>query len=228
MAEFKRYAVFALPEGAWADWATAWLGWDAVAGRAVPHPALDGLPMEISDLTATPRRYGLHATLKPPFRLADGRSAQALTTAFKAFCAARGAPRLSGLDLRQMGGFLALMPTGDAAALDLLAADIVARFDRFRAPPTQAELARRRARRLSPTQEAMLTQWGYPFVMDEFRFHITLTGKLPPAIAERCAAVLDRHLTPLLPRPYTLAALGLCGEDAAGRFHLLHRAALAG
>ena len=34
---------------------------------------------------------------------------------------------------------------------------------------------------LTDRQEALLTQWGYPYVMEEFRFHITLTGALDPA-----------------------------------------------
>jgi len=97
-----------------------------------------------------------------------------------------------------------------------------------RAPPSQAELDRRRARPLSGQQEANLAQWGYPYVMEEFRFHLTLSGQLPDA---DCAAIIDALgplLAPLLPRPFRVQELCLFGEDAKGRFHLLQRHALTG
>jgi hypothetical protein len=39
---------------------------------------------------------------------------------------------------------------------------------------------------------------------------------------------LAAHFAPVLPHPFRIEDLCLFGEDAAGRFHLLHRYALAG
>ena len=63
-----RVAVYYAPEPSDPLWtaACAWLGWDAERGAPVPQPDL----LEIADLTASPRLYGFHATLKPPMRLA--------------------------------------------------------------------------------------------------------------------------------------------------------------
>ena len=133
-----------------------------------------------------------------------------------------------GLALTRLGGFLALTPDGDQAPLADLAARIVRDLDSFRAPPSEAELARRRKPNLSARQQELLTLWGYPYVMEAFRFHITLTGRLPKAQALQTLAVLTPHLAPLLPAPFTITDLTLAGEDDAGLFHALQRFPLTG
>ncbi|TKA95193.1 DUF1045 domain-containing protein, partial [Cereibacter changlensis] len=90
------------------------------------------------------------------------------------------------------------------------------------------EIARRRPERLSPRQRGYLADWGYPYVMEEFRFHLTLTGDLPEAEAAQVEAVLAPVLAPLLPRPFRIGSLCLFGEAADGRFRLLERVALTG
>lgn len=66
--QFRRYGLYYTPRpGALAEFGAAWLGWDPVAGQSMAHPAIDGLPRDISEITASPRKYGLHGTIKPPF-----------------------------------------------------------------------------------------------------------------------------------------------------------------
>lgn len=226
MSNFVRYAVYVLPPpGALADFGAAWLGWDIAAGQPAAHPDVTGV--DVAALTATPRKYGLHATVKPPFRLRDGTTPEALSLALDAFCAARKAVPLDGLDLHRIGGFLALVPRGDIHALNALAADTVRELDAFRAPLTDADLIRRRATRLTPAQDALLMRWGYPYVMDEFRFHITLTGRLGPE-ADDLRARLAPLVAPVLPIPYIIEDLCLVGEADDGRFHLIRRVPLSG
>lgn len=227
MTNFKRFAVYYAPEpGPLADFGAHWLGWDMVAGTHVPHPKIEGL--DVAALTDTPRKYGLHGTVKPPFRLAPGRSLDDLAAGLDAICSRMAPITLDGLELTRLGGFLALTVMGDTTPLNHLAGCIVRDLDGFRAPLNQAELERRRKARLSPRQEELLALWGYPYVMDEFRFHITLTGKMPRAQAEQTHARLSPLIAPLLPRPFAVGALCLVGEDEAGLFHLIHRYALSG
>lgn len=227
MTRFQRYAIYVMPEGKLARLGAAWLGWDALAGTAADHPAVNGLPRPLSEITATPRKYGLHATIKPPFRLAEGATLARLMADLAALCDRLDPVTVDGLTLARLGGFLALVPEGQPDRLNALAAQVVTGLDRHRAPLTEAELARRRAGgRLSPQQEANLAQWGYPHVLDQFRFHITLTGNLPRPEADTVAEVLSPHLSPLLPRPFAIDSLCLMGEDEAGMFHLIHRYAL--
>lgn len=229
MKDFSRYAIYyAPPEGALADFGARWLGWDPSAGARREHPVIASLVRPVAALSETPRKYGLHATLKPPFRLAPGSDHTALRADLAAFAATRAPARAEGLALARLGGFLALVPVGGTAAIGALAASVVSGLDHHRAPAGPAELARRRASGLNPAQEAMLARWGYPFVMDEFRFHITLTGRLSADEAEAVEAALAPVLTPLLPSPFVIGDLCLFGEDEAGMFHLLERFGLSG
>lgn len=229
MDGFRRYAIYYAPrDGAFAGAVASWLGWDPVAGAAVAHPSLDGLPAPVETLTAEPRKYGFHGTIKAPFRLAAGVGRGDLEREV-ARLAARLAPVvMPGLRVAALKGFVALLPEGDEADLLELGAEIVTRLDPLRAALTGAEVAKRRPERLSARQRALLEQWGYPYVMEEFRFHLTLTGNLEEAQTQAVLAVLEHWLAPVLPRPFVIEDLCLFGEDAVGRFHLLSRHALTG
>ena len=170
----QRAAVYYSPPAADPLWAAAahWLGRDAQTGAAVPQPDLP----DIAAITADPRGYGFHATLKPPMRLAGEwreflLAAEALAEGIAPFTL----PRLAVADLH---GFLALRETAPCDALHALSDACVTQLDGFRDPPDEAELARRRKSGLSPEAEANLLRWGYPYVLDTWRFHMTLTRRL--------------------------------------------------
>lgn len=220
----KRYAIYWAPdEGEFATRAAAWLGWDAARGRTVPHPAIDSLPRPLADLTAEPRKYGFHGTIRAPFRLAEGIDEATLLRACNSVAARLRAVAMPGLAPALLDGFLALTPQGHTAALLALAAEVVRATDPLRAALTSDEIARRCPDRLTPRQRDLLMRWGYPYVMEEFQFHLTLTGPLSPAEAPAIREAAAAWLAPVLPRPFTVHALWLFGEDTQGRFHALHR-----
>ena len=193
--------------------AAAWLGRDAWTGAILdrgPVPDFDATALDA--LTAEPRRYGFHATLKPPFRLAEGRSLDVLRTEVAAFCRNTPPARIEALRLERIGAFFALTPDGDAAAVHLLADDVVRAFDDFRALPTPDEIARRRPDRLTARQREYLAAWGYPYVFDQFRFHMTLTGPVPEEHRERMEAVLRERFAAFIGRPLAVDALCLFTE----------------
>lgn len=227
--KFSRFAVyFTLPDGPLDQFGTAWLGWNAKTAERLDPPLVDDLTLPPHEITQTPRKYGFHGTIKPPFRLAEGCDFDGLRDAVKALCANTAPVQLDGLALARLGGFLALVPAGDATPLAQLAAKAVQDLDTFRAPLNDIELAKRRRRSLSPAQEAYLDTWGYPYVLEEFRFHMTLSGSLGAAQAEMVRTALETPLAPLLPKPFKIDALTLCGEDNDGMFHELHRYSLTG
>lgn len=222
MNRMKRFAIYFAPrDGAFADAAASWLGWDLARGCAVVQPEVPGL----AGLTAAPRKYGFHGTIKPPFRLVDGVSAEDLTQAVAELAQHLPPVQLPGLKMVLLEGFLALVPRHDPA-LEALAAKVVQALDRFRAPLTEAEIGRRRPDSLTPRQRALLADYGYPYVMEEFQFHLTLSGRLDTSEAADLQAAAQRHFAGLIPQPFLLQDLCLCGEDCEGRFHLLHRYAL--
>jgi hypothetical protein len=75
---------------------------------------------------------------------------------------------------------------------------------------------------------ANLARWGYPWVFDRFRFHMTLTGALPPAEAAAVLAALGPTLAPLLAQPVPVGAICHFAEGADGRFRVLGRYPLSG
>ncbi len=227
--QYRRYAIYYTPDaGPLAQFGASWLGWDPVAGQTVPHPPTLGLPHSVKTLTDVPRKYGLHGTLKPPFFMAEGQDVDGLHGAISTLALDAAPVWIDALKLQRLGGFVALVPVGDQSDLVNLAARIVMELDAFRAPPSDAELARRRKNPLSPAQEDMLAQWGYPYVLDEFRFHLTLTGALQEAEAEAVLAALHPIVDPLLPVPFLITSLTLLGEDEDGMFHEIQRYALTG
>ncbi|ARC89136.1 DUF1045 domain-containing protein [Rhodovulum sp. MB263] len=229
MEGYRRYAIYYAPdEGALGDFGKAWLGWDAEAGATRAQPRLRGLPRPVEDLTATPRKYGFHATVKAPFRLAEGSDIGILHASVVALSGQLRPVLIEGLRLSLLGGFLALTPRGDTRRLIEMAGNVVKALDGFRAAPTAAELARRDPDRLSTRQRKLLEKWGYPYVMEEYRFHMTLTGPLKAAEAEATRVVLGPVLEPLIDRPIRIRSLCLFGEAKDGRFHNLHRYSLSG
>jgi hypothetical protein len=227
MTQFSRYAIYVMADEDFHHEASRWLGWDCRLGCALEHPSVDGLPDSIAALTQTPRKYGFHGTIKPPFFLADGETQASLQEACATLMPTLPAAKVDELVVRPLGGFVAAVPESPSASLANLAANVVEKLDRFRAPPSSDELEKRRKAGLSPAQDANLLRWGYPYVMDEFRFHMTLSGKRPVPEAENLAVRLGEHFAPVLPKPFDITSLGLLGEDEAGRFHLITSYALA-
>ena len=228
MTRFTRHALFVLPEpGRFAEAAADWLGWDVVTGMARNHPALPGLPRPLHGLTGAARKYGFHATIKAPFRLAPDVCTTDLALGIETLC--KRLARLSlDLEVRSIGSFVAFVPVGDTDRIGRFSATIVAGLDSFRAPLSEDDMARRRPDALTARQQEYLLEWGYPYVMDEFRYHMTLTGsvdadEIGPVIREA-----DSYFDTVLPRPFPVTSLCHCAERRDGRFELVHRYSLPG
>jgi putative phosphonate metabolism protein len=189
---------------------STWLGRNAESGAALPQPTLPGF--DIAELTADPRRYGLHATLKPPFRLA---APYAEVLAAARALAARLAPfDLPPLAVQDLEVFLALRETAPCPALQSLADACVEALDPCRAPPEAVELARRRKAGLSPVQAALLERWGYPYVFGEWHIHVTLTRRLRPEEKAVVLPAVTAHLGEVAAQPRRVASICLFTQAA--------------
>jgi putative phosphonate metabolism protein len=215
MANFLRYAIYYAPEpGSTLDrLGSELLGYDAHRGAALPFPG----GIEFSDwreLTQDPRKYGFHATLKAPMPLAPDKDEDQLRAACAAFAAEpRAIPVIEPIvDL--ISGFIALVPAKPSAALQQLAASCVQAFDPFRAALTEKDRARRNPSKLSPRQVGYLDRWGYPYVFDEFRFHMTLTGRVAPDRAADIVEMLRARLSGVTCEPLPIDRLALFRQDS--------------
>ncbi|MFN4154306.1 MAG: DUF1045 domain-containing protein [Paracoccaceae bacterium] len=225
----KRFAVYFAPRpGVFADATAALLGWDNLSGQPVPQPDLPGLPAPLADLTTDPRKYGFHGTIRAPFRPAESLTADDVTEAVRTLSHQFAPVTCDGLRVKNLQGFLALTPEGDISALTALAAEVVRATNPLRAPLNVGERAKRRPESLTPRQLELLDTWGYPHVMEELQFHLTLTNRLGDDQVGPTARILSAHLAPVLRRPFIIEDLCLFGEDTTGRFHLLHRFPLSG
>lgn len=191
MSQYPRYAIYFVPS---ADselyrFGADLIGYDAYSGQ--PLPFADGIEEEIEgwqQFTADPRKYGFHATLKAPISLVSGRSENELVAAMQEFARTpRVIPVIAPI-VRNISSFIAIVPDGRCPELQQFAEDCVTAFDDFRAPLTAADRERRNVSALTDQQVMHLDRWGYPYVFEEFRFHMTLAGSLP---AERRMAVTD-------------------------------------
>ncbi len=176
-----RYALYYAPEaqsGLW-SFGSSVVGYDAISGTDIGVPDFAGpLASNWRELTSEPRKYGFHATLKAPFYLAQSVDEDALQAALNKFASATKSAAIHGLSVASIGPFIALRPVGDSAALSVLAGEVVRYFEPFRAPLTSADREKRLKSPLTERQTDYLDRFGYPYVHEEFRFHMTLSGPL--------------------------------------------------
>ena len=180
MAEWRRHAIyFAPPARQSARRLRRRLARLGSPPPASPATGLDlpGLPRPRAELVAGPDRYGFHATLKPPFRLADGPRPGGARRRDRRARRPHAPFALEPRPRRPRSASSRCARPRPSPALAALAGACVTALDRFRAPPTPEEIARRRATGLDPVDAANLARWGYPWVLDRFRFHMTLTRR---------------------------------------------------
>ena len=205
--------------------ASIWLGYDLWSGKVVDQsnsPLLDENLTSYSAQTSNPRQYGFHATLKPPFRLKQGESLVELDQALQNFSQQTSAFECEPLSIQQLGQFLSLCPPKPCQKLNKLAEQCVKTFDRFRAPLNQVEIKKRKPEQLSEPQKKYLEQWGYPFVCDEFQFHMTLSDKLRNPELEEISNYLKNRFSTVLGKPLVINQLCLCQQsDNNNRFRII-------
>lgn len=194
-----RYAVYFAParESAWWTFGAGWLGRDEIADQPLPQPCPAGFgAQDFAQLTAEPRRYGFHATLKAPFRLKSPEPAQ-LFERVDALAAQLRAVPLGSLVPLYMDGFVALAPARLNPAVVQLGARCVVELDDLRAPLTDDEVARRQPERLDERGRDLLARYGYPHVLERLRFHMTLSGPVDAATAGRLVAYVAHPVAQL-------------------------------
>ncbi|WP_033068169.1 DUF1045 domain-containing protein [Thalassospira australica] len=232
MTDYKRYAIYYAPP-AQSDLGlvgNGWLARDPASVDALPRPDTIGLTKdEITAATSSPARYGFHGTLKPPFSLRDGKTRSKLESAVAELSTQTAPVSCGPLMLKSIGRFLALVPTDPLRPLETLAASLVRELDGFRRPEDETAMNKRRAVGLTARQEENLMAWGYPYVMEEFRFHLTLTNKLDEDQLARFEKALAPIVAPVCRQSFVINDICLFGDPGGGKpFRILQRFELEG
>ncbi|MDX3929566.1 MAG: DUF1045 domain-containing protein [Shinella sp.] len=203
--------------------AARWLGRNAFTGAALEQPAAEGFDRAaLASLTADPRRYGFHATLKAPFELAQGCCEADLVAEIGRFSAQAEPFDIPSVVIDRLGSFFAFVPQAECAPLQSFAADVVRYFEPFRAPLREADIARRNPEKMSEAERSNLMDWGYPYVFETFRFHMTLTGRVPEGEAASMQLALYRHFGEHHGSPLAIGGLALFREPARGADFTVH------
>lgn len=214
----QRFAIYYAPDttsGLW-DRATVWLGRDPATETIIEGGVAGIERARLLNHTQSAGRYGFHATIKPPMALAEGQSQAELEKALAAFAQTAAPVDLGKLTLASIAGFLALVPSAENPALQEFAARVVEHFEPFRAPLQARDRAARMGAGLTPRQEELLDRYGYPYVMDEFRFHMTLTDRLEGEDASELDAAARTWFGPVLDDALVLDRLVLFVEPQSG------------
>lgn len=204
--------------------AEQWLGRSVTGDPVTGATPLGHSRSSIDAITEDARRYGFHGTLKAPFRLARGHGLDELDGAVARFAARRPHVVLPALSLTRIDGFFALVPGVPAPRLDAIANDVVVRFDRFRAPLSDADRARRDPATLTERQRELLDTYGYPYVLEESRFHLTLTDRIPAGQQPEVERMLRSWFDEVLGQDVPIDAVALFVEPEPGAPFVLHAA----
>jgi putative phosphonate metabolism protein len=226
-----RYAIYYTPPpfSALARFGAGVIGYDCFEAVEVAHMRLDGVDSNIQKLmTLDPRRYGFHATIVAPFHL-KSQSEDDFIAAASAYATETTPFRIGGLKVAALGDFIALVPSEPNEGISRFSADCLKAFDKFRAPLSAADRERRLKSKLSAHQIELMEQWGYPYVLDEYRFHMTLTGALLDNMRDTFREALEHAFAERSRDTFELDAISVMRQDDSGsRFRVLRRCRLRG
>ncbi|MDR1656170.1 MAG: DUF1045 domain-containing protein [Deltaproteobacteria bacterium] len=156
-------------------------------------------------------KYGFHGTIVAPFR--TNLSAQVLAGTLS-WAALRLSPvNLTGLKAMALpNGFPALALVDPNPELSKIESSLVRLLTPLRLPLNLIEIQSRG--QLPPKQLEYALQWGYPWVFEYFRFHLTLGDvEDQPMLSERVCR-LSKVFTPELLAGEVLDQLSLCVQPS--------------
>lgn len=220
----KRLAIYYTPEesSSLAGEAAIWFGRDIYSTTRAAGAGANNLnDTFIANITKSPSHYGFHATLKPPFTIENADVIEEISLLLETFANSREAFIIPDFEVKMLNSFFCLRPKTVSNQLHSIANELVTQFDHFRLPAGQAELEKRRSSGLTRNQEQMLLKWGYPYVMEEYRFHLTLTGMIEKQFRQAVAQELSERFTSDILESVEFDRISLFLEDNCQPLHCI-------
>ena len=188
MKKYSRYAIYYAPpkESSLEEFGRYWFGWDPLNAKLINNKhrinylnrfGIKNL-INIDKNVLIPKKYGFHGTLIPPFKLNKNYSTNTLfkktediAKKFKKF-------KFYKFKLKKINNFYAFVQNKKNNNINKLSNRLVRELFKFRSPLTKKEIDRRNPSKLSKLQLNILYKWGYPYIMSEFNFHMTLASEV--------------------------------------------------
>ena len=223
---FKRYAIYYAPiENCELDvFGKCLLGWDPYKGEEITKPYPLKLPnlQKFSRFVLTPKQYGFHGTIKAPFRLKDGYTYNDLENKVGEISKQIHSFHLNKLIIKKLGYFIALIPTNNLKVNEV-SNKFVEGLDYLRDELSENEIKKRNPIKLTSRQKKMLFKWGYPYVFNEFKFHLTLTSKLNIEEIDDVFKSLQNILTQFNLIKINFNSVCIFGQKSDEKFYFIKR-----
>lgn len=221
-----RYAICYAPEknSPLNSFGQTWLGRDVRTGNRIDQPEVEGVySQELRNIVSPAAFYGFHGTLKPPFYLPVPELEEKLISDIQAFAASEKSFHLPRLTVARIGRILVLEPERSSDPINRLAERCVRHFDSYRRSSSCEDSDDRASSRLSSTQQENIIKWGNPYVMDEFKFHLSLTGPiLDIHLSDHLMRVIQRQIAALDLNSIEVASICLFFQADKNQPFLLH------
>ena len=223
---YKRYAIYYAPiENPELDlFGKCWLGWDPYKGEETTKSDLSKLPSfkKFSSLVLTPKQYGFHGTIKAPFKLKNEYTYNDLENKVREISKQIHSFYFDQLIIKKLGNFIGLIPTNNLK-VNAVSNKFVEELDYLRDELSENEIKKRKPHKLTSNQKQMLFKWGYPYVFDEFKFHLTLTSKLNVVEIDDVLRSLQNILKQVNLNKISFNNICIFGQKSDEKFYFVQR-----
>lgn len=178
---------------------------------------------ELKDYCEKPAKYGFHATLKAPFRLKRNVKTKDFYDVISHIAAQHSRFKIKGLKIVYRKKFTFITSRKEIKSLINLENDLVKHLDTFRAELNKTEIKKRNPDSLTFKQNKYLKEWGYPFVLDQFKFHMTLMNQNNNKLSNKQKLELEKLIYKISNNLLEFNEISLLGENKNGYFEEIKR-----
>ena len=178
---------------------------------------------ELKDYCEQPAKYGFHATLKAPFRLKRNVKTKNFYDVISHIAAQHSRFKIKGLKIVYSKKFTFITSRKPNKLLINLENDLVKHLDTFRAELNKTEIKKRIPDSLTFKQNKYLKEWGYPFVFDQFKFHMTLMNQNNNKLSNKQKLELEKLIYKISNNVIEFNEISLLGENKNGHFEEIKR-----
>ena len=236
MKKYSRYAIYYAPpkESSLEEFGRYWFGWDPLNAKLINNKQrinyLNGFGIKnlknIDKNVLIAKKYGFHGTLIPPFKLNKNYSTNTLFKKTEEIAKKLKKFKFYKFKLKKINNFYAFVQNKKNNNINKLSNRLVRELFKFRSPLTKKEIDRRNPSKLSKLQLNILYKWGYPYLMSEFNFHMTLASEVTGNKLYLELKKIERNKEIILNEINNFDKIYIFGENQKGMFENLENFSL--